>query len=116
MPRWRRRATGCRSGSKRAPYHPRARHASAGAVGSDGNGKEKKDLVALGVLPRDTAQAWAWPEARCFLVVSADFAERLRSPSRHGLRRGLFHYEERLADGPTRVFEVRPGPKPASAG
>jgi hypothetical protein len=79
----------------------------------DGSGKEKKDLVSLGVLPSDDVDVPGWPGGRSFLVVSSDFARRLRSPTRHGLRLGLFHYDEVKADGDTRIFEVREGRAPA---
>lgn len=79
------------------------------ASDKDGNGKEKKDLVSLGVLPTDTADVPGWPPGRSFLVVSSEFASRLREPTRHGLRLGLFHYDEVKPDGDTRVFEVREG-------
>lgn len=68
----------------------------------DGNGKEKKDLASLGI---PMAEGEGWPPGRCFLVVSAEFAERLRKPSRHGLGRGVFHYVEHT-HGTTTLFEV----------
>ncbi|MCK6531802.1 MAG: hypothetical protein L6Q84_02430 [Polyangiaceae bacterium] len=85
---------------------------SAVASEKDGNGKEKKDLVSLGVLPEDGSDVSGWPSGRCHLVVSEEFARRLREPTRHGLRLGLFHYAEVKAGGDTRIFEVRQGPKP----
>lgn len=79
----------------------------------DGNGKEKKDLVSLGVLPEDGgSDVLGWPSGRCHLVVSEEFTRRLREPTRRGLRLGLFHYAEVKAGGGTRTFEVRQGPKP----
>lgn len=77
---------------------------------NDGNGKERKDLIALGV---PTTDAVTWPTGRCLLVVSSEFADRLRRPTRHGLRFGLFHYVEVKAEGATRIFEVRQGSVPA---
>lgn len=71
----------------------------------DGNGKEKKDLVSLGI---PMAEGEGWPPGRSFLVVSTEFAERLRKPSRHGLGRGVFHYVEHT-HGTTTLFEVCPG-------
>jgi hypothetical protein len=43
-----------------------------------------------------------WPEGRMFLVVSSEFATLLRNPTRHGLRRGSFHYRERTTPGERR--------------
>lgn len=82
---------------------------------NDGNGKEQKDLTSLGILPRELGGAAHWPGGRSLLVVSSEFAERLRRPTRHGLRLGLFHYWEVKDSGLTRIFEVRQGPRPDGA-
>ena len=78
---------------------------------NDGNGKEKKDLMSLGIL-RPGAEIPGWPDGRHFLVVSSEFARRLQKPTRHGLRLGLFHYVPVKHEGDTRIFEVRTGPAP----
>lgn len=78
----------------------------------DGNGKEEKDLATLGVmLPAGAKDRFdvVWPNGRLFLVVSTEFAERLRRPTRHGLRAKKFHYREVKSEGQTRIFEVGKG-------
>jgi hypothetical protein len=80
----------------------------------DGNRKEEKDLARLGVLPAvDINERFGegWPPGRLFLVVSAEFARRLREPRRSWLSGDPphCHYVEVKAEGPTRVFEVRQG-------
>jgi hypothetical protein len=76
----------------------------------DGNGKEEKDLRSLGCLSKDGGDPTAWPEGRVFLVVGPEFATRLRKATRHGLKRGAFHYVEfKAPDSDTSLFEVRPG-------
>lgn len=75
----------------------------------DSNGKEKKDLESLGVLPkgpspRDTCEEWL--PGRLFLVVSEEFAVWLR---RRRARLVHYHYEEVKPAGTTRIFEVRQG-------
>lgn len=78
----------------------------------DGNRKELKDLCSLGVLDPDGADVSCWPTARVFLVVSPEFAVRMRKSNRHGLKRGVFHYREHVTPvGDTRVFEVARGPQ-----
>lgn len=79
---------------------------------NDGNDKEKKDLTSLGILPVGDSMVSGWPTGRSHLVVSSEFAERLRKHTRHGLRRGVFHYREVKNEGATRIFEVREGPVP----
>ncbi len=81
----------------------------------DGNGKERKDLVSLGVLAAGDDDVPGWPDGRNHLVVSSEFAVRLSSPTRHGLRLGLFHYVQVKDDGETRIFEVREGRDPSAA-
>jgi hypothetical protein len=78
----------------------------------DGNGKEKKDLISLGVLPGTVSNVPGWPSGRIHLVVSEEFARRIRVPTRHGMPLGLFHYDEVKKAGGTRIFEVRRGPAP----
>lgn len=80
----------------------------------DGNQKEKKDLISLGVLSEGTGQQMFpknWPTGRLFLVVSEEFSERLRTPSRAWLKGKPPHcrYKERLNRGKTWVFEVEQG-------
>jgi hypothetical protein len=82
------------------------------ASDKDGNRKEKKDLISLGVTPPDGADVAEWPSGRHFLVVSSEFAKRLRSSSRRGPRPGLFHYVEVKPDGQTKIFEVHAGRAP----
>jgi hypothetical protein len=79
---------------------------------NDGNKKEMKDLLSLGIPVSHDSSAFGWPTGRCFLVVSSEFSVRLRRHTRHGLRFGVLHYVEVKADGPTRIFEVRQGPSP----
>lgn len=46
---------------------------------ADSNGKERKDLISLGVLPGDTGRARTrHADCRRFLVVSADFADHIQ--------------------------------------
>jgi hypothetical protein len=76
----------------------------------DGNDKEKKELNSLGVRLESEPMVAEWPSGRIHLVVSSEFARRLRKHTRHGARRGLFHYCEVKNSGATRIFEVRRGP------
>ncbi len=85
------------------------------ASSKDGNGKEKKDLISLGIWRAGDDEVPGWPDGRHFLVVSSEFAQRLQSPTRHGLRLGLFHYVPVKPDGETRILEVCQGPAPAEA-
>jgi hypothetical protein len=78
-------------------------------AGKRGFAKEKKDLLSLGV---PTDGVGTWPNGHSLLVVSSEFADRLRPPTRHGLRLGLFHYAELTPSGETRIFEVRQGQAP----
>lgn len=80
----------------------------------DGNQKEKKDLISLGVLRQGTGGDMypdRWPEGRLFLVVSEEFAERLRRPTRAWLIGDPphCHYEEFAPQGTTRIFEIKEG-------
>jgi hypothetical protein len=82
----------------------------------DGNNKEKKDLISLGVLREGKGEEMfsdEWPEGRPFLVVSEEFAGRLRRPSRAWLKGTPPHcrYNEPAAQGMTRIFEVVKGTK-----
>ena len=84
----------------------------SGAV--DGNNKERKDLISLGVLREGKGTEMfpdRWEEGRLFLVVSEEFAERLRKPGRAWLKGVLPHcrYNEPVAWGTTRIFEVEKG-------
>lgn len=59
------------------------------ASNRDGNSKEQKDLIGLGVLAvgrGEARYAVEWPRDRLFLVVSEEFAERLRRPIREWLK------------------------------
>ena len=80
----------------------------------DGNQKEKKDLSSLGVLTQGKGEEMypgRWPEGRLFLVVSGEFAERLRSPTRAWLKGEPphCHYADPVVCGTTRIFEVKKG-------
>lgn len=80
----------------------------------DGNNKEKKDLISLGVLQEGSGQAMfpdEWPEGRLFLVVSEEFAEHLRRPGRAWLKGEHPHcrYTDPAVQGTTRIFEVERG-------
>ena len=81
------------------------------AASSDGNDKETKDLVSLGVLKRcaktlpivESLEIDVWPPNRLFLVVSAEFATFLLSdpsPRRVWLNEKAphCHYEQRFPD------------------
>jgi len=48
-------------------------------AGEKGYAKEKKDLISLGVLGSRDANVSGWRRGRNFLVVSSDFAKRLRA-------------------------------------
>jgi hypothetical protein len=82
----------------------------------DGNNKEKKDLISLGVLRQGKGKEVfpnEWPKGRLFLVVSEEFASRLRKPGRAWLKGTPphCHYNELTAHGKTRIFEVGKGAK-----
>ena len=79
----------------------------------DGNQKEIKDLVSLGVLKstnRPFTCAPTWPPGRLFLTVSEEFAQYLLRPTRHCLKAGKFHYSEVGREDTTRIIEVIAGP------
>lgn len=85
------------------------------ASDQDSNEKEVKDLTSLGLLPRAKSAHWPeWPSGRCHLVVSSEFASRLRDHKRHGVGAGKFHYLGVGACGDTRIFEVCPGRRPVN--
>jgi hypothetical protein len=73
----------------------------------DGNGKEEKDLRSLGLLGTGTGAARCnvtWPTARVFLVVSTEFATKLRRRQwKHISYREVFRCER------TVVAEALPG-------
>ncbi len=72
---------------------------------TDSNRKATKDLESLGVIgPRCEAGHDPWHNARLFLVVSAELAQRL---NRRSLR-AVWHYDYvKVRDsGPTRIIEV----------
>jgi hypothetical protein len=85
----------------------------------DGNFKEGKDLVRLGVLNSDPRgrrgtfphEGIVWPQARLFLVVSEEFAGYLLSTERSWRKSPNPHmrYEDRNGHGSTRVMEALPG-------
>ncbi len=82
----------------------------------DGNQKEKKDLISLGVLREGKGKEMypdRWPEGRLFLVVSEEFAERLRKLNRGWLKgpSPYCHYTDPAVQGTTRIFEVKKGPR-----
>lgn len=77
----------------------------------DGNGKEERDLISLGVLQAGRGQdkfATSWPSGRLFLVVSEKFAARRRAPTRAWLKGALPHcrYREVGVVDTTAIFEV----------
>ena len=88
------------------------------ASNKDGNFKEGKDLVRLGLLRPIAGQRGTfkhdgiqWARARLFLVVSVEFAEHLFRTGR-SWRKGLephIRYEDRSQGGPTRILEILPG-------
>jgi hypothetical protein len=55
-----------------------------------------------------------WPEGRLFLVVSEEFAERLKRPTRAWLKGEPphCHYTHPAVRGTTRIFEVKKGAAP----
>lgn len=88
------------------------------ASNKDGNFKEGKDLVRLGVLrpvagKRGTFEhdGIEWPRARIFLVVSEEFAEYLFRTERSWRKTPDPHvrYEDRSQSGTTRILEVLDG-------
>lgn len=88
------------------------------ASSRDGNFKEGKDLVRLGVLcpvagKRGSFQhdGIKWPSERLFLVVSEEFAEYLFRTERSWRKGSEPHirYEDRSGSGVTRVLEVMHG-------
>lgn len=88
------------------------------ASDKDGNGKEEKDLVSLGVLRDGSGDARyevEWPAARVFLAVSEEFGRRLVTGNRHGVRDGKFHYSQRGTVGTTWILEVLQGRRSGSA-
>ena len=84
------------------------------AASKDGNKKEIKDLVSLGVLHStdgELTSSKTWPEGRLFLVVSKEFAEYLMRTTRLILKQGWFHYQDISGQGTsTRIIEVMEGP------
>lgn len=86
------------------------------STNQDGNGKERKDLISLGVLNKAKGEqqfraATDWPSARLFLVVSEEFAGRIRKESR-AWNKGAnpyLRYVEVKAEGATRIFEILRG-------
>jgi hypothetical protein len=88
------------------------------ASNKDGNFKEGKDLVRLGLLRPVAGQRGTfehggieWPRARLFLVVSEEFAEYLCRTER-SWRKGPephIRYEDRSQGGSTRILEILPG-------
>ena len=79
----------------------------------DGNGKEKKDLVSLGVLKSGDSNSCIpseWPRGRRFLVVSAEFAIGVQRRKRSWRKRGHCHFKEtKLEGGRTVLLEVLRG-------
>ena len=82
----------------------------------DGNGKEKKDLISLGVLREGEGTEQfnvSWPDSRLFLVVSEKFATRVEKPSRSWLKGTNAHCHYVKFATPSRstfIFEVKRGP------
>jgi len=80
----------------------------------DGNQKERRDLVSLGVLQagRGVDQfVGAWSSERRFLVVSPEFARRLARFTRAWLKGSSPHccYQQHATAGGTCLIEVLPG-------
>ena len=79
------------------------------AASKDGNRKETKDLVSLGVIGPDKQQL-PWPDGRLFLVVSAEFWAYLKSPKRRVHKQRCFRYVQRDGEETsTRIIEVVEG-------
>ena len=74
----------------------------------DGNQKELKDLLSLGVLAslRPKKLSGVPHVGRKFLVVSKEFAQRLMEPKRHFLKTGELRYHHFTAGPSTQVLEV----------
>lgn len=85
----------------------------------DGNQKERRDLISLGVLRDARGPARfdvTWPAGRLFLVVSQEFATRLERPTRAWLKGNppYCSYQPRLNVGGTRIVEVLSGAAPSN--
>lgn len=76
--------------------------------GGDGNQKEMKELLSLGVLSSiRPARLNSEPRTgRSFLVVSTESAQRLLRPTRHFLKTGELRYQAFSAGPATTVLEV----------
>ena len=88
------------------PNAIKARFEVSDVVGSnDGNDKEERELTRLGIFNPN------WPDAQLFLVVSEDFAPRLRltDKARNQTSNPCCHYHEVKTEGATRIFEVAKG-------
>jgi hypothetical protein len=73
----------------------------------DGNRKEEKDLRHLGIL--ETASTDSWPNGRLFLVVSEEFATKLRRKTKLGIHQiSPYYYVEMSNSTSTCIFEVYP--------
>lgn len=74
----------------------------------DGNQKELKDLLSLGVLTslRPKKLSEMPHSGRKFLVVSTEFAQRLMEPKRHFLKKGELRYHHFRTGPSTQVLEV----------
>ena len=76
--------------------------------GGDGNQKEMKELLSLGVLSSiRPAKLKNEPRpGRSFLVVSTEFAQRLLRPTRYYLKTSELRYQAFSAGPATQVLEV----------
>lgn len=86
------------------------------ASSKDGNGKELKDIAALGALrPRPGSKIFdpvpVWPLARLFLAVSKDMGAQLKLPPNKNskYRNTFFHYRRVNQGDGTMIFEVNEG-------
>jgi len=80
----------------------------------DGNDKEIKDLVSLGVFEsraRPLAMSKSWPKDRLFLVVSEEFHTRLMRTTRHMLKTGKLRYSDVDSERKAHIIEVKRGSK-----
>ncbi len=87
------------------------------ATQKDGNRKEARDLISLGVLAGEKASpryADTWPSGQLFLVGSREFAEGVLKRKPKWISEGHCHYEPSHISDSTTVMEVRRGPSAAT--
>ena len=89
----------------------------------DGNRKEEKDLIRLGVLTagegEDKFKVSFWPSGRVFLVVSSDWIRRIADRKRRWVQKRThegvmipphIEFERKKIKSPTGIFEIKKGP------